>query len=254
MKLFYVFLCAGLLLGSCQVDLEADSLDALAASEETVAAKNGQENSSETEEEVDSETVTVTCETLFARGNDEQAMCFLLDGFNRWGWTNELTEEGEFTFNLYAGAGQCDTEKGALVGFAAINYADGTVSVSVSMLEAFTLSETHLYVGNDPYPLDVNGNETVAPGQYPHKETFEEGVAHFDEVVTGLSGTVYVIFHGVVCGSDGEGDEGNGGDGNTDNSNDNSGDGNGDGSTDGNGDGGTDGGGEDDGGGTYVPS
>ncbi|MBL7471254.1 hypothetical protein [Robertkochia sediminum] len=249
MKLFYVFLCAGLLLGSCQVDLETVSLDAGAASEEAVAAKNGQESSSDTEEEANSETETetVTCETLFARGNDEQAMCFLNDGFNRWGWTNELTQEGAYTFNLYAGAGQCDTEKGTLVGFAEINYTDGTVSVSVSMLEGFTLSETHLYVGNDPYPLNVNGNETVAPGQYPHKETFEEGVAHFDEVVTGLSGTVYVIFHGVVCSSDGEGDEGNGGDDNTDNSTNNSGDGNEGGGTDGGGD-------EENGGDTYVPS
>jgi hypothetical protein len=48
------------------------------------------------------------------------------------------------------------------------------------------LAETHVYVGNDILPQDNKGGYTVAPGQY--------------QMVTGLSGDIYVVAHASVYG------------------------------------------------------
>lgn len=63
-------------------------------------------------------------ETAFAYGGEQLATCFLdLDfnsdsksDFNRWGWTNGPLAAGSYSFDIYAGAGQCDLTKGTLVG------------------------------------------------------------------------------------------------------------------------------------------
>jgi hypothetical protein len=155
------------------------------------------------------------CETFFAKGDDNEATCFLDDGFNRWGWTNGPLSTGEYTFDLYAGAGQCDIEKGTLVGSLTINYYEltGTAEIGFEMSEGFVLSETHLYIGNEPYLTDKKGKPTVAPGQFPYQHELD-GAGFDPYTINDLSGEIYVIGHGVVCGDDSNDDDDGGGDDN----------------------------------------
>jgi hypothetical protein len=149
---------------------------------------------------------TGNCETAFAYG--AAATCFLdidedEDGtsdFNRWGWTNFITESGTYTFDTYAGAGRCDITKGTLVGDLTVVYdeAAGTATVTFATSGGFTMDETHLYVGNDLLASN-NGEFTVAPGQYPIVDGDVNSTSN-TYVVEGLSGDIYVVAHSVVCG------------------------------------------------------
>lgn len=136
----------------------------------------------------------VGCETAFGRAqtiDDVINTCFIdLEDpykFNRWGWTVELPSEGTYTFDIYAGAGQCDLSKGTLVGTAAVDYSGGTVTVDYDISDGFGIKEIHTYAGYDPVPENPNnGKPTVAPGQYT--------------IATGLKGEINVILHSVICG------------------------------------------------------
>ncbi len=125
-----------------------------------------------------------SCETAFARGTDG-ATCFIGNGFNRWGWTIGPLAEGDYTYEIYAGAGQCDIDKGALAGSVDISYSNGTVSVTYNIDSSLNLEETHTYAGSQMFPTDKKGKATVAPGQYSIEDD--------------LSGEIYVIAHAVVC-------------------------------------------------------
>ncbi len=69
-----------------------------------------------------------TCETAFAFGGDPED-CFLNNGFNRWGWSNAPLVEGNYEFEIWAAAGQCNLSKGTQVGILSINYSGGTAIV-----------------------------------------------------------------------------------------------------------------------------
>ncbi|HMC00387.1 MAG TPA: hypothetical protein VKN14_05030 [Flavobacteriaceae bacterium] len=142
------------------------------------------------------------CETMFAKGGDDVATCFIEDDFSRWGWTNGPLSSGEYSFDIYAGAGQCDTEKGTLVGSLTVNYDDvsGEAEVTYSMNDDFVIKETHLYIGNDPYPTKKQGDApTVAPGQFPYQHGDLDNENEDTYNISGLSGDIYIIAHGVVC-------------------------------------------------------
>jgi len=147
------------------------------------------------------------CETMFAKGDDDVATCFIDDdyGFNRWGWTNGPLSTGEYTFDVYAGAGQCDTDKGALAGTVTLDYNSetGDAYVTYSTNDDFVLTETHLYVGNTPYPMKKKGKNgyvpTVAPGQFPYQHGDLDNENEDSYMINGLSGDIYMIAHGVVC-------------------------------------------------------
>ncbi len=126
-----------------------------------------------------------TCETAFAySGNQED--CFLNNGFNRWGWSiGPLAEGANETYEIYAGAGQCDLSKGEIVGTVDVSYVDGNVNVTYNIDGAYSVEETHTYAGNAMFPTDKKGKATVAPGKYTIQEN--------------LSGEIYVIAHAVVC-------------------------------------------------------
>lgn len=139
------------------------------------------------------------CETAFGYGGDN-ATCFIGNGFNRWGWTNSLEPGGSLTLDLYAGAGQCDLDKGTLVGTVTVTYTDGTATATYEVFDGVDLKETHFYAGHTMYPQQKRGRnyvDTVAPGQYP---------ASGGDVlsVDGLEADedIYVIAHAVVCGEE----------------------------------------------------
>ncbi len=148
------------------------------------------------EQNGDPEPEPLICETAFARG--ESATCFSEFGFSRWGWTNGALKNGIHTMDIYAGAAQCDISKGLHVGTLHVSFNQGVAVVQYQMLPGFTMSETHLYVGEEPLPRDVNGDYTVAPGQYPVKENLYH--AFFAEYEIGnLPPWIHVVAHSVVC-------------------------------------------------------
>ncbi len=146
-------------------------------------------------------------ETAFAFGGT-LATCFLdidqdNDGngdFNRWGWTNGGLAPGMYSFEIYAGAGRCDLSKGAFVGMLTVFYDGASAFVSYDLFHPYVLEETHLYIGSDILAEDVNGNPTVAPGQYPTIHDNLGGVGSDSYTVTGLSGAINVVAHVTVAG------------------------------------------------------
>jgi hypothetical protein len=145
-----------------------------------------------------------TCsETAFAKATEENlSHCFseysaLVTNDNRWGWTNGPLNEGSYTFEIWAGAGQCDTDKGTKVGSLEVNYSAGQATVTFSMDSNYTMGETHLYVGNEVLPKDQKGKYTLAPGKYPVHHSLSQATTD-TYTVTGLSGEIYVIAHAVV--------------------------------------------------------
>ena len=130
------------------------------------------------------------------------------DGFNRWGWTiGPLAQGSVYMFDLYAGAGRCDISKGTRVGTVTVEYYGDTATVTYGMSGtnpatgvAYNLVEAQLYVGSEILPKDVNGEYTVAPGQYPDVAGELKNVLTKTFTVTGLSGDVYVVAHATVAG------------------------------------------------------
>ena len=156
----------------------------------------------------DGNILSEVCETAFAYG-DNYAHCFITgldfspwnipdNTFNRWGWTNGPLGAGEYEFDIYVGAGQCDLSKGTLVGTLTVDYDGSTADVTYAMDSGFTMDETHLYVGSEILPRDVNNNYTVAPGQYPYQHDLDDATTD-SYTVTGLSGDIFVVAHAVVC-------------------------------------------------------
>jgi hypothetical protein len=141
------------------------------------------------------------CETAFAYSVEGVSECFTEHGFNNWGWTNgPLSErEGEYNFDIYAGAGQCDITKGTMVGDLKVNYDGSAATFTFSMNQSFTLNEVHLYAGSALFPTDKKGNFRVAPGQYPVVDENPDA-ATYTYTINNLSGDIYIIAHAVVCG------------------------------------------------------
>ena len=130
--------------------------------------------------------VNVQCfiyDSAWAKGDPNDPFCD--NGFANWGWSN-LVGEGSFEMDLWAGAGQCDTDKGSLVGTVDVDYDGENVIVTFNVnATIYDLKETHVYAGYDMFPKTRQGRNTVAPGQYVNNSPFD-------------GSDVYVIAHGVV--------------------------------------------------------
>ena len=142
------------------------------------------------------------CGTAWAHGGD-YATCFLsLDlpdlTSEKWGWTNGQLSEGDYVFDIYFGAGQCDFSKGTLVGTLTVEYHEGTAEVTYEAMAGFWMDKTHLYVGSEILPTDGQGEFTVAPGQFPSQHDLLDATEDTYDV-TGLSGDIYVAAHAHGC-------------------------------------------------------
>ncbi|WP_167606812.1 T9SS type A sorting domain-containing protein, partial [Maribellus sediminis] len=147
-----------------------------------------------------------SCETAFAKlpmiGEEENpnTECFIDHGFNRWGWTNSFEPvDSTYTLPLYAGAAQCDVDKGMLVGMVEITYSGGTLTVHYVMDDPHYLSEVHVNVGCEMFPSMKNGKETVAPGQFTYGESGLDKVTEYTVEFSEIYGNFWVIAHGVSC-------------------------------------------------------
>ncbi|MCD4729837.1 MAG: hypothetical protein K8R74_04500 [Bacteroidales bacterium] len=137
------------------------------------------------------------CETAYAYG-DDLATCFLDIPelkTNNWGWSNgPISDPSSYSWDIYAGAGQCDITKGTLVGTLDVDYSAGTVIVTYNIDPDFTMDENHLFIGENGEMLPrKKGKYTTAPGQFPYS-----GQSSY--TIDGLSGDIYVVAHSVVCG------------------------------------------------------
>jgi hypothetical protein len=149
--------------------------------------------------------VNVQCyidETAFAKSVDGED--FRDHGFSNWGWTNLITYDSSHEWDLWAAAGQSDTDKGELVGSVVVTYdADGYVTVEYKLSQdaidkGYFIDETHVYAGTKRFPEFGRGKNvvaTVAPGQYYNDSPFltkKNGYAP-SEV------DVWVIAHAVIA-------------------------------------------------------
>lgn len=140
------------------------------------------------------------CETAYAYG-ESVATCFLtIPGVtsNNWGWSNGAIGAGNYSWPLYAGAGQCNIGNGIHVGTLQVNYTPPTATVTYTMFDGYVLNGTHLYVGNLILPKK-NNKFTTAPGQFPYKHGTLNGVTSDTFTINGLSGNIYVVAHSEAC-------------------------------------------------------
>jgi hypothetical protein len=130
----------------------------------------------------------------------------LQDGFNRWGWTIGPLKPNKYYFPVYAGAGQCETGNGKLVGQLIFEYTGEIARATYNWYSGYKMTETHFYIGGSPYPI-FKDKKTVAPGKYTaiHTECGNEGkqdVFNFDRIPSKTDqGEVYIIAHAVSCGA-----------------------------------------------------
>jgi hypothetical protein len=153
----------------------------------------------------DSEDPEMTAETAFAKGgwvfasstkaNPEGLPSLELNN-SRWGWAINITEEGAYTYDLYAGAGLNNVSSGTKVGTVTVSLSSGTVEVSYSLLPGFYMSEAHIYAG-DAKP------DTIAPGRYGYTGYYSpmavSASAEFQADDADGDG-IWVIAHAVVFG------------------------------------------------------
>lgn len=158
------------------------------------------------------------CETAFGKGIESLAKCFICNfedppyllgncqgpGSGRWGWSNGPYNTGNYTLELWAAAGLCNTSNGTLVGNISINYNGTTAVVTYTTSTNFTLDAVHLYVGSEPLYKKLQGQQeyTIAPGQFPYKgEGLPPNTTTYTFTINNISGPIYVVAHAVVCGN-----------------------------------------------------
>nr|WP_321234766.1 hypothetical protein [uncultured Psychroserpens sp.] len=145
----------------------------------------------------------IECETAFAYGKEDEAMCFLDDddlNSNRWGWTiGPISAYHNDSYPIYQAAGGCNLNNGELIGTLYVVYESDYVLVDFVANEGYGFFETHLYVGNEKYPRKRNGQFTVAPGQYPYSDSFPDGTSIDNYKIDDVEGDIYIIAHSVVC-------------------------------------------------------
>ena len=174
----------------------------LSAGLHTIAVKDA--NSCEISKEITVELIpcVLECNTAFGYNPAGNSICFIGDGFSRWGWTNKISPETSTTLNLYAGAAQCLVSAEKLAGTVKVNYFAGTVTVTYTINAGYFVSEAHIYVGKTKYPMVKQGKQTVAtvaPGQYSHVNASLGNASTYSYSFSGKSGDLYVIAHAVVC-------------------------------------------------------
>ena len=135
-----------------------------------------------------------TCETAWIKGTSDRCLNTLAGCSNRWGWTNKVDQGATERMEIWAGAGQCDTNKGTLVGYADVSYVNDRVKVTVSELTApWVMTNSQLWTGEGTLPFR-NNKYVAAPGSFPDKqvETADYDVHH-------TTAYVHVALHIDVC-------------------------------------------------------
>ena len=109
----------------------------------------------------------------FDKNNQGNSICFYED-FNSWGWTNYVGVNEQhteplgitYTYPIFASAFQCDVDNSMEVGSLEIHISGGDgipyANIKVSLKNAeLMIEEFNFFVGESPYPLDQNGQESI---------------------------------------------------------------------------------------------
>jgi hypothetical protein len=157
------------------------------------------------------------CETAIAFDSNTRSQCFsdIIDPHTnaivaqRWGWANGPYNDDlsyPITLNIYAGAGQCDINKGTLVGHLIINYNELTCQITITYqaLAGFVFTEVHLYVGDELMFIECSGNTcqySTKWGHYPYSKEFTSGQSTVTfNIEERICDDFYVTAHSVACG------------------------------------------------------
>lgn len=146
------------------------------------------------------------CETAFAYfgGVSGTGECFLNYNIKRWGWSiGPLSPGMSASYEIYAGAGQCDLLKGAYVGTLTVAYDGAFVDATYRMIGNYVMQQTHFYADIDPMPKDDRGKFTVAPGRYTDQHYLNDATIDSFSIGNYRNETIYVVAHAVTCGSSG---------------------------------------------------
>jgi hypothetical protein len=124
--------------------------------------------------------------------------------FTGWGWTNGALPEAEgFTsrYELFINAGSCDIVNATKVGDMAVQYFNGKVTATITLLAGYTMDKTSLYIGNDMLPKD-GGVYTIDPAKYPYQHNL--GGATTDTFSVSASGSIYIIAYAHIMEGNGD--------------------------------------------------
>jgi len=132
---------------------------------------------------------------------------------NNWGWFigDYDTDTGEgygydtttseaVDFDLWAGAGDNDTDNGTLVGHITVDL-DTTqekVTVTYHTDSGFDLLDTHLWIGETPLPMDKKDRYKDAPGQFKVDYSYVDTENHIYEYQYDPTKPLYIAAHAVV--------------------------------------------------------
>lgn len=104
------------------------------------------------------------CETAYMMGDFD----FITEGDftgNSWGWAEHFMDEGddEYSYPIYAGAGQNDISKGDLIGYVYLTADGDDFTIVVDYNTGVDVNDLHVYIGDTPL-------ETSAPGQFDNQD------------------------------------------------------------------------------------
>lgn len=143
--------------------------------------------------------------------NEPKAYCFSDDGFDTWGWTNEIVYNEDFyklppvvqNFPLYTDAYDCDLEKGTIIGRLEITISAGDSQALAKIKYVINnsdlvLSDINLYLGLGAYPIDENDNETIS-FDYFNYSIHDFGTDRSIDNIPWPLDDVYFIAQATVC-------------------------------------------------------
>lgn len=135
-------------------------------------------------------TYCVSPQTGYAK-SEESATCSIgndPNGGNNWAWSNGPFSPGQTdVFQIWAGAGQCDTSNGGEAGTGTVLYSqNGDVTISFELFSGFTMQGANIYIGKNQWP------PKLAPGQFPYSiASTTSGSFTYGP----FSGPIYYLFH-----------------------------------------------------------
>ncbi len=107
--------------------------------------------------------VLENCETAIMFGDTEWIELELTDV--RWGWTEHFENEGdgEFIYQIWAGAGQNNLERGYYVGQVILNVDGDDVTLEIVPFTGNQFADIHVYFGD-------TAQTSIAPGQFDNTD------------------------------------------------------------------------------------
>jgi hypothetical protein len=138
------------------------------------------------------------------------AFCFEDDGFDSWGWTNEIVYSEAYysfppvtqSFPIYANADECNLQNGSIIGQLEITITAGdsqaTATIAYKINNDLIISDLNLYVGTDPYPLNTNAMQTISSEYFTYSFS-DFGPDHSINNISWPLTDVYFIAQASVC-------------------------------------------------------